>query len=165
MSEQYLEIVRKLIPGYYSTSTGHPGAEESFTEFVKDVIERVPELRNLEDWEVEEEVISAIKWVRSNICSEVYGWEFVPEGGDYYEGSGLYVCNHPAIGRFYLVIHEEVNEASGFGYFGFKLTTDYRDALKTYSEIKKYEVEERKLPKKYLYTYRKRGKGALGITS
>jgi hypothetical protein len=166
MSEhEYLEIVKRLIPGYYSTSTGHPGAEESFTEFVKDVIERVPELRNLEDWEVEEKAISAIDWARSNICSEVYGWEFVPEGGDYYKGSSLYVCNHPAIGRFYLVIRNEADGASGFEYFGFMLTNNYREALKEYSETKKYEVEERKLPKKYLYTYRKRGKGTLGITS
>jgi hypothetical protein len=45
---EYLEIVKKLIPGSYSTSTGYPGAEEAFTEFVKDITERIPELRNLE---------------------------------------------------------------------------------------------------------------------
>jgi len=151
---EYLEIVKKLIPGSYSTSTGHPGAEMDFEEFVKDVTELVPELRGLEDWEVEEKVLSAIDWVRGNICSEVYGWEYVPEGGDYYQGSGLYVCNHPATGKFYLVIHEVADEASGYGYFGFTLTNNYREALKKYSEIKKYEVEEHKLPKKYLYTYR-----------
>lgn len=120
-----------------------------------DVTERIPELRRLEDWEAEERVLSAIDWVKSNICSEVFGWEFVPEGGDYYQGSALYECNHPATGKFYLVTHEEENNATGFGYINFKLTNSYRDALKTYSEIKKYEVGERKLPRKYLYTHRK----------
>jgi hypothetical protein len=153
---EYLEIVKKLIPGSYSTSTGHPGAEEAFTKFVEDVTQRVPELRRLEDWEVEERVLSAIDWVRSNICSEVYGWEFVPKGVDYYNASWLYTCNHPATGKFYLVIHEEGDGASGFNYFGFMLTNNYREALEEYSRIKKYEVEERKLPKKYLYTYRGR---------
>jgi hypothetical protein len=152
---EYLEIVKKLIPGSYSTSTGHPGAEESFTEFVRDVTQRVPELRRLEDWEAEEMVLSAIDWIRRNICSEVYGWEFVPER-DYYEGSWLYTCNHPATGKFYLVIHERMEGASGFGYFGFMLTNNYREALEEYSRIKKYEVEEHKLPRKYLYTYRRR---------
>jgi hypothetical protein len=129
-----------------------------FEEFVKDVTELVPELHGLEDWEVEEKVLSAIDWVRGNICSEVYGWEYVPEGGDYYQGSMLYVCDHPAIGKFYLVTHEITNEASGFQYFGFTLTRNYREALKEYGEIKRYEVEEQKLPKEYLYTYRKRGR-------
>jgi hypothetical protein len=151
---EHLEIIKRLIPGSYSTSTGHPGAEEGFAEFVRSVTERVPELRRLDDWEVEERVLSAISWARDSICSEVYGWEFVPEG-DYYLASTLYECNHPAVGKFYLVTHEESDGASGFEYFGFTLTDNYRDALKKYSEIKKYEVEERRLPKKYLHTRRR----------
>jgi hypothetical protein len=59
------------------------------------------------------------------------------------------------------VTHEVEDATAGYGYFGFTLTSNYRDALKTYSEIRKYEVEERKLPRKYLHTRRRSRKELL----
>jgi len=135
-------IIRKLMEGEYSTSTGHPFAEEEFEEFVKEVKEKVEELRGLEDEEVEDKVLTAIGWAEDSICRTIYKWRFIPEHGEYYLSISLMSCNHPETGKFYLVKREEANAMTGAWFYDFLLTRNYREALKSYSEKKRAEEEK-----------------------
>lgn len=136
----YADIIKRLLPGDYSTSSGNPLSPEHFEDFVRRVKEKVPELRGKEDWEVESITLEAIEWARDNICKELNFTDF-SRPPDFSESVGLYVCYHPEIGNFYMVVHEEMDAASASGYFGFLLTKDKERAKEDYRYIVKEESE------------------------
>ena len=131
----FIEVLKRLIPGTYSTMTGHPNAPEAFREFVREVKEKVPELRARDDWEVESTVLEAIDHARHKLCTPLKTAEVVGVTGDYYEGAAVYSCYHPDIGDFYLAIQEEEDAASGYGFFGFTLTRSKNKALEDYKSV------------------------------
>ena len=136
----FIEIIKRLIPGDYDTMTGHPDAPERFKEFVEEVKSKIPELRGREDWDVESTVIEAVEWTIGKLCKPLRTREFtVP---DYSEFAGLYECFHSDIGKFYLVLNEESDAASGYGYLGFSLTRNRDEARETYREFEE-EIEEK----------------------
>jgi hypothetical protein len=144
-SLQHVEILKRLIPGDYDTMTGHPDAHERARMFVEDVTSRIPELKRMKSWEIEDAVISAVEWAASNLCRFIKGRDFVSPTGDYAESVVVYKCHHDDIGHFYLLIYEAQDASSGFGYFRFILTRDRNEILKAYRDIKEsMEEEERR---------------------
>jgi len=131
----FVEIIKKLMEGDYGTGTGYPGAKEDIERFVRKVFERVPELRGKEDWEVESTVLEAVGWARDELCKKLRYAEVEAATPDYYEYAAVYSCYHPEIGRFYLVMSEDADAASGAAHVGFKLTKSRDEALRDYKEI------------------------------
>ncbi|RLE54210.1 MAG: hypothetical protein DRJ40_11405 [Thermoprotei archaeon] len=139
----FIDILRKLMEGTYSTMTGSPDAPETFREFVEEIKVKVPELRDKDDWEVENTVLEAIDYARHKLCSQIKKAEVVPATPDYYGGITVYTCYHPDIGRFYLVIDEEEDASSGYAHYSFTITKNRRKALREYEErIKAWKEEE-----------------------
>ena len=139
----FLSIVKKLIPGHYHTSTGNPMSPEDFREFVEEAKKRVPELARMKDWEVESTVLEALDWAMHTICVKQREWSHASEAG-HYVGMGLYKCEHPDTGKFYIVHFEEEIPDAGEAHVSFELTRDWREAQRSFSEEKKYWKEELK---------------------
>jgi hypothetical protein len=137
----FATILRKLMDGEYLTSTGNPDSPRHFESFVKEVKSRVEELRDLPPKDVEDKVLEAVSWAIHTICSPLRSWDYISETGEYYIGITLYRCSHPTTGKFYMVVREEESASVGEAFFGFGLYRDYKTALKTYTEEKKYEEE------------------------
>lgn len=136
----FVEIIKRLMEGDYSTSTGHPNAPEEFEEFVREVKRRVPELRDKEDWEVESTVLDAIEWAINTSCKLVSDYNI--GRGNYYQTVELYECTHPEVGRFYLLRGIEEDGDAGYGYYGFFLTRDRKRAEESYEEEVRHIKEE-----------------------
>lgn len=126
----FVEIVRKLIPGTYSTSYGYPSSPEDMNEFVKEVTGRVPELAGMEDWKVEEMVLDSIDWFMKKACHLLR--EEDTGGYNATNYIGLFQCFHPKTGRFYLVFREQTYPDTGEHYVGFMLTRDRKEAEETF---------------------------------
>jgi hypothetical protein len=137
----FLSIVEKLIPGHYHTSTGNPMSSEHFKEFVEDAKKKVPELAKMRDWEVENAVLEALDWAMHTICVKQMEWNHASEAG-HYVGIGLYKCEHPKAGKFYVVHSEEEAPDVGEAHVSFKLTRDWGEAQKSFSEEREYWEEE-----------------------
>jgi hypothetical protein len=137
----FLSIVKKLIPGRYHTSTGNPMSPHHFEKFVEEVKKKVPELAEKEDWEVESTVLEALDWAMHTICVKKREWGHATEAG-FYVGMGLYKCEHPDTGKFYIVHFEEEIPDAGEAHVSFKLTRDWREAQKSFSEERKYWEEK-----------------------
>jgi len=133
----FVEIIKKLMGGDYRTGTGYPGAREDMEEFVKKVLERVPELRGRDDWEVESTVLEAVDWARDKLCKKLRYAEVEAATPDYYEYVAVYSCFHPEIGQFYLAMSEDEDAAGGSAHLGFILTKDKNEALRAYRETLK----------------------------
>ena len=154
---EYLEIVKKLIPGVYIDSYGSPFAEEFSKKLVKDVKERVPELRDTPDEDIEEKFLDVIDWAKRRLCQLDSSWEYAPEGGDYYKGIMLYECRHPETGVFYLVTSEENDQASGFWHIYLRLTRDYHEAQREFEDEKAdfIDMHESVIDNENIYTYKR----------
>jgi len=129
-----VEIIKRLMEGGGSSSTGHPNAYDDMRELYEFVTSRIPEFKGMSMEEVEEKVFDAIQEVESKFCKAIKGAEVEPETPDYYEDIVVYQCSHPEIGQFYLTIEEEGDSSSGYGYLGFGLTRDRRKALEGFRE-------------------------------
>jgi len=131
----FIEVLKKLIPGTYDTMTGHPDAPWRFREFVREIKEKIPELKDKEDWEVENTVLEAVDYARHKLCTLLRSAEVAAETPGYYEGVAAYSCYHPSLGSFYLTIQEEEDANSGYGYFGFTITRSRSKALEDYKSV------------------------------
>jgi len=139
----FVAIIKKLVDGSYHVYTGKPLLEESFNRaLVEAVRKRIGEFRYRPPEEVRERVVGSLDWARREICSKIYEYSREFGGRDLKVGLTLYSCSHPATGRFYMVIHEMESADAGEAYFGFDLTRDYREALRKYSETKRYLEEK-----------------------
>jgi len=127
-------IIKRLIPGDYSTASGYPGAEEQSEWFVEEVRARVPELVDLPDEEVEEKALDALEWAVRETCRQVEWWEHSPETGAHV-GLYLYACEHPETGRYYMVVHEEHYSDIDEHYVGFTLTRSYGEARRAFRDL------------------------------
>jgi len=142
MEMKFVNIIKRLMSGSYETMTGHPDAPKRFEEFVKEIREKIPELAGKDDWEVEDTVLEAIDFARHKLCKPIRTAEYAPTGINYYEGVAVYSCYHPSVGNFYLTVQEEEDGDTGYGFFGFTLTRDKREAMRLYKSVVK-EWKER----------------------
>jgi len=129
----FLEVIKKLIPGSYFTSTGNPHAPEHMEQFVKEVKSKVPELADREDWDAENTVIEAVDWAINNICKSLD--HRIKRGISCLREIGLFECFHPSTGKFYMVFDEETDADFGSWFFGFDLTRSREKAEKLFKEL------------------------------
>jgi len=135
----FATIIKKLVDGSYYVYTGEPLREESFNRaLVEAVRKRIGEFKYRPPEEVKERVVGSLDWARREICSKIYEYSREFGGRDLKVDLTLYSCNHPATGRFYMVVEEAERVDTGEKYAEFFLTRDYSEALGVYGKTKEF---------------------------
>ena len=128
-----VDIVGRLLPGFYDVLYNHPQAEDRFETFVKDVLKRIPELSGRED-EVDVIVFDAVQDIINDSCKCIAKAEANPTS-DYHAEVNVYECHHQRLGTFYVSIYENSDAVTASGYRSVLLTRKKEKALADYEDV------------------------------
>ena len=118
---------------------GYPDAPTP-EDVVRSLREQGVELPPLPPRVLEAEVVEAIEDAINRFCKPMKFIELETPGSNYREGTFIYACEHPNIGRFYIYMEEREKESEKFG--GVKFTTDESEAIARFAEQLERYLEE-----------------------
>jgi len=128
------EILKALVEhqAEFSTGIGYPGAPTP-EDVVRELREQGVELPELPPSELEGTINDTIEDALDKFCKLKKFIEISNSTREYVEGSYLYVCRHPNLGRFFVVIDEMQDTAVGEATYRAKFFRNEADALQDFS--------------------------------
>jgi len=132
------QMIEKQIE--FSTGTGYPGAPKP-EDVIRDLREQgveIPPTMPPED--VEEKIVTGLETLLDRYCQAVKAIEI--NGADYHEGSYVYKCVHPRLGKFYIYLSELEEATSGKSTLSVKFTRNQAEALQRFNDYFEYLLDK-----------------------
>jgi hypothetical protein len=115
---RYVDILNSLMDDEYKIHIDLGGMKRALINAEK-VVEKIPQLKNLDSEKIALAIESTVEWAVKNYCSRrgYVSDGYVRTWIDKYQrivytrtidiNAGLYICSHPSIGEFYITLFEK----------------------------------------------------------